>query len=135
MSQSYVDTKIEEALKIHKGNAARARQQVITWAATDPALLLGLTKGHLNGIVAYAIAKTQQKQAAPTYIRQTPQTAKRIDMAPESFGKDLLNALSGRDSVRFGMEGASGRPVSRRTQASESHIATIKSLASRKSTD
>ncbi|MGE4313163.1 MAG: hypothetical protein AB7E85_02680 [Pseudobdellovibrionaceae bacterium] len=135
MSQNYVDKKIEEALALHKGNAARARQQLITWAATDPALLLGLTKGHLTGIVAYAVAKAQQKQVAPTYVRQTSQTAKRIDMAPETFGKDLLKALSGRDSVRFGMEGATGRPVSRKTPASESHIATMKSLATRKTTD
>lgn len=135
MSTVYVQNKIKEALKEAKGNPTRARQYLISWATQDLALLLGLTKSHLNGLASYAIAKTMQGETlANTSPKQAPPAnAKKIDIPEEAFGKDLLKALSGRDSVRFGMEAATPRPVGRRTPASESHIEIMKSLAGQKS--
>ncbi len=135
MSTVYVQNKIKEALKEAKGNQTRARQYLMTWATQDLALLLGLTKSHLNGLASYAIAKTLQQETTANVSRDAtvPANAKKMDMPEEAFGKDLLKALSGRDSVRFGMEAATPRPVTRRTPASESHVAIMRSLAEQSS--
>lgn len=133
MSSLYMEQKIKEALEKSDGNQNRAKQYILEWATQDMALLLGLTKAHLNGLAAYAVTKV----ARTGHVAETPvqnnehisTAAKGLNRTPESFGKDLLLALSGRDTVHFGMESASGRPVSRRSKASQSHIDAIKSLA------
>ncbi|MAM34424.1 MAG: hypothetical protein CMH28_05055 [Micavibrio sp.] len=134
MSVSYLEEKIKEAIKSSGGNMSQARQKLLTAAVQDQALLLALVKPHLNGIASYAIDRVNRKGKAPQ-AKTAPDLPKNIDMAPETFGKDLLKALSGRDSVKFGMESAGGRPMGKRTQASQRHIDALKALAGRTSND
>ena len=57
MSSLYMEQKIKEALEKADGNQSRAKQYILEWATQDMALLLGLTKAHLNGLAAYAVTK------------------------------------------------------------------------------
>lgn len=63
MSLEYVEARIKEALSLAHGNRSKARQQIIAWAHEDSKLLLGLTKPHLNGVVAYNIERVDSGRA------------------------------------------------------------------------
>ena len=75
MSLEYAEQKIQQALKLSKGNQARARQQVIAWALEDDTLLKALTRSHLTGIVAYNIERVASGRAAAA--RRSPPTFRR----------------------------------------------------------
>ncbi len=132
MAHDYAEKKMREALVQSGGNATQAQRILIEWALDDQILLIALTQHHLKGIVAHAIERTISKDKPEREKISKPQTKPEpIDMPPESFGRDLLKALSGRNSIRFGLEGASGRPiVTRRKQASQQHIDALKSMSS-----
>ena len=132
MANDYAQKRIQAALKDAKGNETRARNLLIEWALKDQMLLLALTQNHIKSIASHAIAqatsntKDAQKETAQK-INKKPAT---IDVPVESFGKDLLKALSGRDSVKFGMESATGRPINtKKKKASQQHIDTLKKLS------
>ncbi len=55
MSEDYVTAKIHEALKATGGDKKDAQKLLITWAVRDQALLLGLAKPHLKGLVSARI--------------------------------------------------------------------------------
>lgn len=55
MSEDYVVSKIREALQATDQDKRDAQKLLITWAVRDQALLLGLSKPHLKGIVAARI--------------------------------------------------------------------------------
>lgn len=126
MSQEYAESRIREALKLARGNATKARQHIIAWAAEDQRLLLALARPHLTGIVAHAVNRVQSRpdilgQEIPPAVPQT------LDMAPDTFGKEILKALSSHDTQVFGQDG--GAPSPRRKQASQSHIDAMKAIA------
>ncbi len=137
MVNDYADGKIQDALKHAGGSQTQARKTLLEWALKDQMLLISLTQQHLGSIVAHAISKASagndgRIERAPRKKKQAPAMAKpvTVNIPPESFGKDLLKALSGRDSVRFGMESATGRPiVTARKKASQQHIDTLKKLS------
>ncbi|MDB5490719.1 MAG: hypothetical protein JWO78_568, partial [Micavibrio sp.] len=118
---------IREALKLTKGNPTKARQQVIAWAVEDQRLLLGLTQPHLTGVVAHAINRVIYREGTEQEAEEIMPTPKSLDMGPETFGKQILNALAGRNTPIFGMEGTT--PSSHPTKASQSHIDAMNKLA------
>ncbi len=123
MSREYAESKIKEALKAHKGNMALARQQVISQAINDTALLRGLTRPHLDGIVAYQVERVASGRAEVEKRQPDVKVPEK-----ENFGMDLLRAVVATGVPVFGMEGNSS-PVKKR-QASKSHIDAIHKMAS-----
>lgn len=127
MSREYAESRIQEALKLSKGNATRARQRIIAWTFEDPKLLQALARPHLSGIVAHAIGRVVHKQDIDE--TETPDVPEMLDMAPETFGKEILAALQSRNTATFGQENSV--PPVRRPQASKSHIDALKHIASK----
>lgn len=130
MSREYADSKIKEALNMHGGNTALARQQIITWSYDDPELMRALARPHLDGIVSYQVDRVSSGRATvkekPRPTRKPPQ--KQETPKEENFGMDLLRAVAATGTVVFGQED-SGSPVKRRA-ASKQHIEAIHKLAS-----
>ena len=129
MTRDYVETRIQEALRQHKGNAGKARQQVMAWASEDQRLLFGLAKPHLTGIIAYAVSREINKAGRPDGT-EAPAATPKLNMAPDTFGKEILKALSSHDTPVFGHE--AGAPGTGRKQASQSHIDAMRKLAAKK---
>lgn len=130
MSNDYLDTKVKEALSQSGGRASKAAKLLIEWSIEDHPLLLSLAHKQLPAMALHAIEK---EVGVPSARKKTAAKPKPIDIPPESFGKDLLQALSGKDAVRFGMEGAIGRPIeSKRKKASQQHIDTLKKMSAYK---
>jgi hypothetical protein len=128
MSRDYAESRIREALKLAKGNDTKARAQVMAWAAEDQRLLMGLVRPHLTGIVAYAISRvlSRPENEIPEDLPDKPQS---LDLPPDTFGREILSALSSHDTPVFGHE--TSAPPSRRKKASQSHIDAMKAIASK----
>ena len=133
MSLEYAERRIAEALKLAKGNQAKARQQVIAWALNDDKLLKALTKSHLSGIVAYNIERVASGRAAAARKAQKPIEKAAATAAPQKeagFGVELLRAVANSSSEIFGLEnGSSG--IGRPKQVSQDHINAIRAIASK----
>ena len=129
MSREYAENRIREALKLSKGNATKARQQLVAWTNDDHRLLKTLCQPHLTGIIAHAINRviSRQDEHEDVAIPEVPET---LNMGPESFGREILKALSSGNTPMFGKE--SGAPQGGRKQASQSHIDAMKKIASKK---
>ncbi|MDD3182412.1 MAG: hypothetical protein PHD48_06385 [Alphaproteobacteria bacterium] len=52
MPDTYLTSKIQEALKVTNGDKKDAVKLLTTWAVRDQALLLGFTKAHLKDIIS-----------------------------------------------------------------------------------
>lgn len=134
MSLEYVERRIAEALKLSKGNTARARQQIIAWALEDETLLKALTKSHLSGIVAYNIERVASGRAAAARKAQKPKpkqaAPQKAAKKEEDFGVELLKAVASSSNEVFGLEnGSSG--IGRPGQVSQNHINAIRAIASK----
>lgn len=135
MSREYAERRIREALSLHKGNATRTRQQVMAWTYEDPKLLQALAQPHLTGIIAHAVnrvihANPLDDEPVEQVLAEQPQ---RLDMDPETFGQEILKALSSSSTAVFGRE-SSGAPTGRK-KASKSHIDALRMMAERKKPD
>ena len=130
MSREYAENRIREALRLAKGNATKARQQIVAWTNEDPKLLMALTKPHLTGIVAHAInrvlTRIESGAGEPEDIPETPTT---LDMPPETFGQEIMQILKNSHTVTFGHESSSGAPAAHRGQASQRHIDAMNKIA------
>ena len=127
MSREYAENRIKEALKMHGGNLARARQQIIAWTYEDSKLLHALARPHLSGIVAYQVDRVASGRA---------ELEKRKPSAPdpkkdENFGMELLRAVAATHATVFGQESAA-IPV-KRGAASKQHIDAIRQIAAKSS--
>ena len=131
MSLEYAQGRIKEALRLNKGNATKARQQLIAWCYEDQKLLLALARPHLTGITAHAINRVIYSQGLHEDEEEAiPETPAGIEMAPATFGQEILKSLQSTNTPMFGFEG-NVPPVSRR-KASKSHIETLKRMAQRR---
>lgn len=130
MSRDYAENRIREALRLTKGNTTKARAQVIAWAGEDQRLLMGLAQPHLTGIIAHAVNRVVYRDESDA--EDIPATPQSLDMAPDTFGKQILNALSSGNTPIFGLEGSAAQG---RKKASQSHIDAINKMASKKQTD
>ncbi len=129
MSREYAEKRIKDALTIAKGNATKARQQIIAWTNEDPKLLQALAQPHLTGIVAHAVSRVVYKQEVEEVEPEVPDVPQSLDMAPDTFGKEILKALASENTAMFGRD--SGAVPARRKVASQSHIDALKHLASK----
>lgn len=130
MSLEYAQGRIKEALRMNKGNATKARQQLIAWCYEDQKLLLALARPHLTGITAHAINRVIYSQGLHDEEEAIPEAPAGIEMEPATFGQEILRSLQSTNTPMFGFEG-NVPPVSRR-QASKSHIDTLKRMAERR---
>lgn len=128
MSREYAEKRIREALKQARGNATKARQQIIAWTNEDPKLLQALAQPHLTGIVAHAISRVIHQQEVGDADEDIPDEPQTLDMSPDTFGKEILKALSNDSTAMFGREGGASP---RRKQASQSHIDAMRQIASK----
>lgn len=129
MSREYAERRIKEALTIAKGNATKARQQIIAWTNEDQKLLQALAQPHLTGIVAHAVSRVVYKQEVEEVEPDVPPVPQSLDMAPDTFGKEILKALASENTAMFGRDG--GATSSRRKAASQSHIDAMNQIASK----
>lgn len=128
MSLDYVERRITEALKASKGNTTKARQTLIKWCQDDLKLLHGLTKAHLNGIVAYNVDRVASGRSDKSKKKPAPAKPQVKATGKEKFGMEILKAVVNSGSV-FGME--AGAAPRKKGQASQQHIDAIKKLASK----
>ncbi|MCC6598140.1 MAG: hypothetical protein IT559_05075 [Alphaproteobacteria bacterium] len=135
MSLEYAENRIREALKLTKGNQAKARQQIIAWACEDARLMQALARPHLSGIVAYNVERVASGRADARHEAEkniaAPKASPKEKAAPkkENFGLEILKAAAGQDTQIFGLEDT-GAPQ-KRGQASQAHIDALKSIASK----
>ena len=122
MGQEYVEKRIREALKLSHGNVAKARQQIIAWTYEDTKLLHAITHPHMVGIVAHAVGhvmnKKESHQPVPAPVAE--------DDPNHAFGMEILRAVAGEGSPKFGQENAS--PRVHKQPASQQHIDAINQL-------
>lgn len=130
MSREYAESRIREALKMSRGNATKARQQVIAWSYEDPRLLLALAQPHLTGIVAHAVNRVIEHPEGASAEEISP-SPRPLNMAPDTFGKEILRVLSGASAAIFGHESGSPAMSGKRKRASQSHIDAMKKIAGR----
>lgn len=123
MSREYSTKKIKEALHLTRGNATKARQQVIAWAMEDHRLLKELVQPHMVGITAHAVGRVLSGKTDPEPVAQ-PEVMSEADQ--ESFGMDILRTIAGGDTAQFGQEGH-GRPA-KKQGVSQSHIDAIQAM-------
>lgn len=125
MSWDYARRQILDALKLTKGNAVAAGRLIQDMAFKDARLLQELSAPHLKGIVAHAVSRVIREQSEPP--EEHPELPESIDMPLDQFGRDLLGALGGRNTPRFGHEDAA--PPTGHKTASKAHIDAIKKIA------
>lgn len=126
MSWNYARHAVLEALKKSKGSAARAQTQLMSEVLKDNRLLVELSQPHLKGIIAHAISKVIHEQTNPP--EDHPDAPEAIDMPLDTFGRELLGALKGRNTPKFGQEDAA--PPTGHKAASKAHIDAINKIVS-----
>lgn len=124
MSQEYAVQKIKEALHVTRGNAAKARSQVINWAMEDHKLLKELVRPHMVGITAHAVERVKSGKTEPEPV-PLPEVKGELDKEG-AFGMDILKTIAGGDTAQFGQE-SYGRPV-KKQGASQAHIDAIQAM-------
>ena len=124
MSQEYAVQKIKEALHVTRGNATKARQQVIAWAMEDHKLLKQLVRPHMVGITAHAVERVKSGKTEPEPV-PLPEVKGELDKEG-TFGMDILKTIAGGDTAQFGQE-SYGRPV-KKQGASQAHIDAIQAM-------
>lgn len=138
MSLEYAENRIKEALKLAKGNPAKARQQIIAWAMEDSQLLFALAKPHLSGIVAYNIERvasgradsSRQGQGGSPAPKAAPEAAApRPGKKPEQFGLEILKAVAGNPAI-FGLEDTGA--MKKASPVSQRHVDAIRAIATKK---
>jgi hypothetical protein len=136
MSLEYAEMRIQEALKLTKGNQMKAQQQIIAWIYEDAKLLHALAKPHLSGIVAYNVERVASGRAAAAKATATEKPAPQKASAqgqgkppkPEQFGLEILKAVAGNPAI-FGLEDL-GVPQ-KRGAASQRHVDAINAIAAK----
>lgn len=128
MNRDYAERRIREALIASKGNQAKARQQIIAWAAEDAKLMHELVAPHITGIVAHAMGRVMSMKEAPT-----PKVPDKVPAgAKDEFGLDLLKAIALGKPAQFGLE--SGSVPTKKQAASQQHIDAIRAMVSKSKT-
>lgn len=122
--QEHAEYRIKEALKAAEGEVSLAQKRIMNECLKDNALLLGLTQGHLNGIVGLWINRViNNMNKEPEPVPERPQS---LNMTPSSFGQEIISAMQNGKSAQFGLDGgASGRSK----QTSQAHIDALHQLS------
>jgi hypothetical protein len=142
MGIQYAEAKIKEILKQVGGDQTRAIQRIINESMQDARLMQALAHPHLKGIVAHAvgrvISRIEEEEIEVQQQEDIPVQPEALNMTPGTFGKEILQALSG-GGQKFGDEvyvPPSRLPRQRPKKASQSHIDAINQMINKnKSTD
>ena len=128
MTKDYVHNRIKEAMRLHKGNTYKARQQIIAWTYEDPKLLHSLARPHLTGIVSYAIDRYQRRVDEDDSGNEFESV---LDQQPgEDFGKEILKSMvTGKPDI-FGEEPTGYQRT--HSKASKKHQDIMRLLAQKK---
>lgn len=134
MPWNYAREQIEQALASVKGNALSASRLVADAAMRDARLMAELAAPHLKGIVSHAVSHVIREQATGgARVRggndDHADAPDAINMPLDQFGRELLGALSGRDTPRFGSEAYGAVQTGPRKAASKAHIDAMKRIA------
>ena len=125
MSREYAEEQIRKALQETGGHPGKTRQKIIGQAMQDHKLLLGLTQGHLTGVVSLWVNRVITKLSRkPDPVPEQPEP---LDMAENTFGKAILEAMEKGSGTTFGLEG--GVSSGRRKAASKKHMDTMRFIA------
>ena len=130
MSWDYVERKVMEALKISRGNTTVARKQILAWTYEDTKLLAELTKPHMAGIIGHAIGHVVNKKEKEEEQQKPEQKAISEQDINEEFGLEILKAIAGGGTPKFGIENNSARP--KKQAASKNHVDAINQIARNK---
>ena len=128
MSWDYARRAIADLLKKSKGNTSKAQTALIAEALKDNRLLVELVHPHLKGIAAHAVGRVVHEQN--TGPEQRPDEPESLDLPLDTFGRELLGALKGRNTPKFAQEDAA--PPTGRKAASKAHIDAINKIAKKK---
>jgi hypothetical protein len=123
MSDSYVASKVREALVTAQGSRGRAQRLLLSWIMEDELLLRGLARPFLKAITMSALERVARTMPAPTQTRRPPQPAAPRSLPPEAL--DSVLAQLGRQ-LADDREGEAAAPPRRR---GPDHAATIRALA------
>jgi len=125
MNRDYAERRIREAIKASNGNAAKARQQIIAWAADDAKLMHELVAPHITGIVAHAVERvaTMKEKPMPKVPEKVPAGTK------DGFGMEILKAIALGNPAQFGLE--SGSAPTKKQAASQRHVDAIRAMVSK----
>lgn len=139
MSESYVASKLREALVAADGNRARAQRILLTWLQTDDRLLRALAAPFMKAIVTAAIDRADRAERAAR--RPALAAPSRRELSPEALDQ-VLAQMARRQEVRRPTPNAPlpgpENPIEQRlgtldapppTQAGERHVKTMKALA------
>lgn len=127
MGWDYVERKIVEAMQLAEGDQAVARKHIIAWTFEDTKLLHELTKPHMVGIVGHAVGHVVNKKHKEEMQKKASAKINLEDELAGDVGLEILKAIAGGSSPRFGLENNSARLGKK--QASNKHIDAIKKLA------
>ncbi len=153
MSLQYAETRIADALKLAKGNKTKARQYLVTWAGDDTRLLKALTRNHMTGIVAYHVDRVasgrNMASSSTASLDTSPSTKKKnkpkiktqisagrknitnkTSKKPDSFGMEILKAVTNSGSAVFGLEGYAA--PNKKDKVSQRHINAINRITTRR---
>lgn len=75
MADSYVESKVREALVAARGSRAVAQQMLMNWAESDDRLLRGLARPFLKAVAAAAVEGAVRRGAAPAPGAARPQAS------------------------------------------------------------
>lgn len=127
MNRDYAERRIRDALKITRGNHAKARRQIMNWALEDPRLLQGITAPHMTGIVAHAINRVEHKINNPDPEPIPEPLVEAVEGNDNAgFGLEILKAIAKDNASTFGLDTAP--PPGKRGQASQRHIDAIQHM-------
>ncbi|WP_029009912.1 hypothetical protein [Azospirillum halopraeferens] len=107
MSDSYIDTKVREALTAARGSHAVAQKILIAWAADDHRLLLGLAQPFMKAIAGAAVDRAVRRGGAP----RPPQGPGRSQTGGRSTAPALSREALERVLSRMGDDSAPAAPA------------------------
>lgn len=89
MADAYVDVKVREALVAAKGSRAMAQKLLMTWAAKDERLLLGMAQPFLKAITGAAIEGVARRVGGGGPARTAPRAATSGGLSREALERVL----------------------------------------------
>ncbi|MGQ9365006.1 hypothetical protein [Azospirillum sp. ST 5-10] len=99
MSESYVETKVREALVAARGSHAVAQKILIAWAAEDQRLLLGMAQPFMKAIAGAAVERLVRRAGAAPAARpqgRPAATAGRATAPPAPLSREALERVLSR---------------------------------------
>lgn len=105
MADSYVETKVREALVAARGSRAVAQQMLMTWAEADDRLLRGLARPFLKAVTAAAVEGAVRRGAGPSAGASRPE-AQGARLSRDALERVLSRVGEEREEQR---EGGAGR--------------------------